>query len=74
VCWSCGNIPVLEKREQWREAIVREMQPSDEDTFRSGSGLTLPLRDPRLAWPRKRPVTYDRARPFRIRRNGQAVL
>jgi alkanesulfonate monooxygenase SsuD/methylene tetrahydromethanopterin reductase-like flavin-dependent oxidoreductase (luciferase family) len=28
--------------------IVQEMEPSDEEAFQSGSGLTVPLRDPRL--------------------------
>jgi len=28
--------------------IVQEMEPGEEETFQSGSGLTVPLRDPRL--------------------------
>jgi hypothetical protein len=28
--------------------IVEELEPSDEEAFRSGSGLSVPLRDPRL--------------------------
>jgi hypothetical protein len=35
-------------RERFERRIVQEMEPSDEEAFQSGSGLTVPLRDPQL--------------------------
>jgi hypothetical protein len=41
-------------RECFGRRIVQEAEPGDEEAFQSGSGLTVPQRDPQLGQPRIR--------------------